>query len=130
LRVPLALALCLPAGCVEQGPPPGSAQAQANAQTAAACRQRADQVYNTQHRDTIYAPPAEVNTPFSASYGPGEEDRGLSALFERDSIMSDCVRNTGAEGDRTPDTQQATSPSGPMAPVHLAPPPPGPLARP
>lgn len=116
-QVPLILGLFLLASCADQGAPPGSAQAQANAQTAAACRQRADQVYNIQHRDTIYAPPPDVNTPFSASYAPGQEDRGLTQLFQRDSIMSDCVRNTGAEGDRTPEPQKA-------------PPPPGPLARP
>jgi hypothetical protein len=108
------------AGCVDPGAPPGSAQSLANAQTAAACRQRADQVYNMRHRDTIYSPPADVNTPFSAGYAPGEEDRGLSRLFERDSMVSDCVRNTGAEGDRTPESEQGT----------LPPPGPGPVARP
>jgi hypothetical protein len=114
--------LIMLAACTDAGPPPGSTQAQTNAQTAAACRQRADQVYNIQHRDTIYAPPADVNTPFSAGYGPGEENRGLSALFERDTIMSDCIRNTGAEGDRTPEMQPGPPPPGL--------PPPSPLARP
>lgn len=120
--LPFLLPIWLLAACTDSGAPPGSAQAQANAQTAAACRQRADQIYNIQHRDTIYAPPPDVNTPFSAGYGPGEEDRGLTHLFERDSIMSDCERNTGAEGTRTPDTQPAPPPSPS--------PPPGPLARP
>ena len=50
---------------------------------------------------------------------PGEEDRGLSALFERDSMMSDCIRNTGAEGDRTLEPEQGPLPPGP-----------GPIARP
>lgn len=105
------LVVCLLTGCVGPGPPPGSAQAQADAQTRAACRQRADEEYNIRHRDTIYAPPSNVNTPYSANYAPGDEDRSLSQLFERDNILSDCVRNTGAEGDRTP--EQAVSPAPP-----------------
>ncbi len=100
------------------GPPPGSPQAQANAQTAAACRQRADELYNIRHRDTIYAPASQVNTPFSANYQPGIPDRGLSQLYERDTMVADCERNIGAEGDRTPDASNAP------------PPPPGPIARP
>ena len=113
--LPFLLPLFLLASCVDSGAPAGSPQSLANAQTAAACRQRADQVYNLRHRDTIYSPPSDVNTPFSASYAPGQEDRGLSQLFERDSMMSDCIRNTGAEGDRTPEPGQGTLPPGPVA---------------
>jgi hypothetical protein len=123
--LPFLLLLGLLASCADPGAPPGSAQAQTKAQTAAACRQRADQVYNTQHRDTIYAPPADVNTPFSASYAPGQDQRGLTQIFERDSIMSDCVRNTGANGDRTPEAQQ-----GPPPETQPGPPPPGSPTRP
>jgi predicted small lipoprotein YifL len=114
-RFPLALLALSLAACAGPGPQPGSAQAQADAQTAAACRQRADAVYNMRHRDTIYAPPPDVNAPFSGSYGPGEEDRTLSQLFEHDSIISDCVRNTGAEGNRTPGQNTAPVNAGPTA---------------
>jgi hypothetical protein len=109
---PALLALVLVA-CA--GPQAGSHQAQADAQTAAACRQRADAVYNMRHRDTIYAPPSDVNTPFSANYGPGEEDRNLSNVFERDSMINDCERNTGAEGDRTPPQNAPPPGSRPVA---------------
>jgi hypothetical protein len=106
--IPLMLAACaLP------GQEPGSPQAQANAETAAACRQRADQEYNIRHRDTIYAPPSQVNTPFSADYAPGVDDRNLSELYEHDTMVSDCERNIGAEGNRTP--EQAPSPPSPVA---------------
>jgi len=110
----LALIVLL-AACAGPGPQPGGAQVQANAATAAACRQRADQVYNMRHRDTIYAPPSDINTPFSANYAPGIGDRGLSDVFERDSMVSDCVRNTGAEGDRTPEQQGTLPPPNPVA---------------
>jgi hypothetical protein len=115
-KLSLGLLLFVLAACAGPGPQLGG-QAQADAQTAAACRQRADEVYNMRHRDTIYAAPSEVNTPFSANYQPGVQDRGLSQIFERDSMVSDCERNIGAEGNRTP--EQDTSPPGP-----------GPVARP
>lgn len=108
-----ALILFLLAACAGPGPQLGTGQARADAETAAACRQRADDVYNMRHRDSIYAPPSQVNTPFSANYQPGVQDRGLSALFERDSMVSDCERNTGAEGDRTPEQGALPPPPGP-----------------
>jgi hypothetical protein len=112
----LATLLALLAGCAFPGAPqPGSPQAQANEQTAAACRQRADALYNIRHRDAIYAPASQVNTPFSANYQPGVPDRGLSDLYERDSMVSDCERNTGSEGDRTPDDAALPPVNAPVA---------------
>ena len=114
--LPLALPVLLLAACAGPGgPAPGSPQAQANAQTAEACQQRADEVYNMRHRDTIYAPPADVNTPFSGSYAPGVEDRTLSGIYERDSMVSDCERNTGVEGSRTPEQGAPPPGYGPVA---------------
>jgi hypothetical protein len=81
-------------------PPPGG-QAQADAQTRAACQQRAEQAYEQQNRAAIYSPPPTVNTPYSANYVPDVSDRGLSDLFAHDRMVSDCVRNTGTESDRT-----------------------------
>jgi len=75
-------------------------------------------MYEVRDRGAIYTPNPSVNTPFSANYQPGIPDRGLSQIYERDSMVADCERNIGAEGDRTPDASQ-----GPL-------PPPGPIARP
>lgn len=110
----LALAsLALLAACAGPGLQfGGGGQTRPSAETAAACRARADEVYNTRHREAIYAPQSQVNTPFSANYQPNVEDRGLSQLFEHDSMVSDCERNTGAEGNRTPE-QRALPPPGP-----------------
>ena len=92
--------------------PPLSGQAEADAQTAAACRQRADQAYDQQNRAQIYSPPSSVNTPYSSNYVPDNTTRGLSDLFAHDRLVSDCVRNTGTTTDRTvPD-----SPSSPASP--------------
>jgi len=97
------------AGCA--APQQGAPATRANAETVAACRQHADQVYDRRHRDTIYSPAQGTNTPFSGNYAPGVPDRGLSQLFERDSLIRDCVRNTGTESDRGP---------GPSAPGLLS----------
>ena len=95
-----ALLLLMLAGCA--GPAlPRTGQARADAETAAACRQRAEQVYNIRHRGEIYSPPPQVNTPFSANYAPGLPDRNLAALHERDELISDCIRNTGTQTNRT-----------------------------
>jgi hypothetical protein len=82
--------------------PPQSPQAQADAATRNACRQRAEQAYEQQNRAAIYSPPATVNTPYSANYTPSQTDRGLSDLFANDRMVSDCVRNTGTGSERTP----------------------------
>jgi hypothetical protein len=111
-RVALAMlgwaGAALLAGCAQ---PPLSGQAEADAQTRAACRQQADQAYQVQNRADIYSPPSSVNTPFSSNYLPGDTGRGLSALFAQDRQVSDCVRNTGTGTDRT--VPAAATPAAP-----------------
>lgn len=101
------------AGC--EGPPQ-SGQAQADAETRAACQARASEAYNQTNRAEIYSPPPTVNTPYSANYVPAMSDRGLSDLFVHDRMVNDCVRNTGTGEER------AAAPS--PAPLPLPPPPP------
>lgn len=95
----LPLLVLILSGC-ESGAPL-SGQAQADQQTRAACRQRADEVYNQQNRGEIYSPPPSVNTPFSNNYVPGISDRGLSQLYVHDRMINDCVRNTGTGAERS-----------------------------
>lgn len=94
---------------------PQGGQAQADAATRAACQQRANQAYDQQNRGEIYSPTANVNTPFSANYLPGQADRGLSDLFAHDRMINDCIRNTGTGTER--------SPLSPPAGARAAPPP-------
>ena len=86
--------------CTFGGPPPSSADARASAETVAACRHRADEVYQQQNRPDIYSPQPAINTPSSGAYAPGVTDRGLSTLYARDNLIRDCVRNTGTETSR------------------------------
>lgn len=97
-RLPVVLAAFALSACA--GPAPQGSQAQADASTRAACRQRADDVYNQQNRGEIYSPASQVNTPYSANYLPGASDRGLAQQFGFDRQISDCVRNTGTEAGR------------------------------
>lgn len=96
----LTLALLTLTACTDAPAPTG--QAKADAATQAACRQRADEVYDQQNRGAIYAPQSSFNTPFSANYTPGVTDRGLADLYEHNRLIRDCVRNTGTGTDRTP----------------------------
>jgi hypothetical protein len=89
----LALSAC------DSAPPTG--QAKADAATQAACRQRADQIYEQQNRGQIYSTQSQVNTPYSANYVPDVTNRGLSDLFAHDRTISDCVRNTGTGTERS-----------------------------
>jgi hypothetical protein len=89
---PLALSQCAP-------PPSPTGQARADAATVTACREQADAAYNRTHRDSIYTI-SNRDSPFSSNYAPGV-DRGLSQRFGRDTMIRDCVRNTGTETDRS-----------------------------
>jgi hypothetical protein len=98
--------------------PPSSGQAQADAQTRAACRQRADQAYDQQNRAAIFSPPSSVNTPFSSNYVPDNTTRGLSDLFAHDRLVSDCVRNTGTGTDRAVPAEPTAPGTAPPPPAH------------
>ncbi len=118
LRVLALMALVAVTGC--ESPPPQTGQARADAATRAACRQRANEVYDRQNRGTIYSTQSQVNTPFSGSYTFGTQDRGLSQLFAHDQMINDCVRNTGTGTERT--TPPAAADAAPPAAADAAPP--------
>jgi hypothetical protein len=109
----LPLLLLATIGLVACATQPGT-ESHADAATEAACRQRADQVYNQQNRGDIYRPPPQVNTPFSANYNAGVSDRGLSDLYAHDKLIRDCVRNTGTGAERS--GQQNEGPTPPVRP--------------
>ncbi|WP_428537154.1 hypothetical protein [Rhodopila sp.] len=96
--VALLLAVAL-AGCDRPAP---TGQARADAETRAACENRAEQAYEQQNRAEIYGPQSQVNTPYSANYVSGDSTRGLSDLFVHDRMVSNCIRNTGTNTERTP----------------------------
>lgn len=111
-------------------PAPLRSQEQADAQTVAACRTRANEVFDQQNRGTIFSQQSQVNMPYSANWTPDVPNRGLSQVFGFDRMVNDCVRNTGTSTSRTPtgSTAGITTPNGPTTGEKTAPPPP--LARP
>lgn len=110
LRSTLALTLATLAAC--QNAPP-TAQERADQKTLAACRERANQVYAEQNRGAVYEQNNSLS-PFSSSYVSGITTRGLGERYGHDTMIADCVRNTGAA---TPANSQ------PPTPPKLAPPP-------
>jgi len=90
------------AGCAAPatGPRPSAAQA-------AACRQRADEVYDRQnradlYRSDIYAGGAR-DAMFSGTGSPGASIGQLSARFARDRLVDDCLRGAANNVASTPD---------------------------
>lgn len=100
LVVAAALAALL-AGCAAPEP-----QSHAAAVNAAVCRQRADQVYALRNRDQVYKDDTYATSardaPLSTSGTIGVTSRGLSARYERDQILSDCLAGTGSSVGATP----------------------------
>jgi hypothetical protein len=91
---------------------PVTGQAEADAQTRAACRQRAEQIYETQNRGAIYGAPMQVNTPQSGNYTPVVTDRGLADLFANNRLIDDCIRNTGTGAEVSQPAGNPTTPKG------------------
>ena len=101
LLASLALAACDGGGSYGGGSGVGGgAISRSDAATLAACSQHADQVYDQRNRAAIYMPQSSVNTPYSANFTPEVTTRGLADRYSRDSMIRDCVRNTGTETDR------------------------------
>jgi hypothetical protein len=72
-------------------------RSQASAAQKAACRQRADEVYEKQNRGDVYRADNFAggmrDTPYAAQGMPGSPNAGLSARFARDTLFDDCLRN-------------------------------------
>jgi hypothetical protein len=106
----LALALGgVLAGCAPPaGPPP-------TAQQMAACRQRADEVWERNNRGEIYR--ADVyasgtrDAMFSSSGSPNLGVRELQGRFARDQILSDCLRAVAGNVGSNPDSPTAPMPA-------------------
>lgn len=134
----LAVPILLLAACQSAAPPPavsapaGGAgrQGRADAERAAYCRQRAEEVYLSQNRGELYRTDNR-DTPFSGGFVSGMTNRGLPDRFAQDRMIADCIRNTGERMDpvHPADASPAAAPSGSVGPgftVQKAPPPPPP----
>ena len=64
-------------------------------QTQAACRERANEIWEQQDRAEIYKPNSSVNTPFSANWEPDVPSRGLADQYAYGKTVADCERDSG-----------------------------------
>ena len=91
------------AGCAR---PPGAASSASPAQ-AAACRQRADEVYERQNRADVYRSDTYASGTRDAmfsSYGsPAASIATLSGRFARDRMLDECLRGVAGNVASTPD---------------------------
>ena len=130
--VALALAMATLCACDNSTiPAPLRSQSQADAQTVAACRQRANQVFDQQNRGAIFSQGSQANMPFSANYTPDMPSRGLSQQFGFDRMVNDCIRNTGTGTSRTQSGEAAAAAhtASPSSGDKTAPPPPPPAQQ-
>jgi hypothetical protein len=70
-------------------------------QTQAACRERANEIWEQQDRAEIYKPNSSVNTPFSANWEPDVPSRGLADQFAYGKTVADCERESGGGSEQS-----------------------------
>jgi hypothetical protein len=104
-----------------------SDRAGASPKAMAACRQRADQVYDMQNRGDVYRSDmiagGQRDAPFGAVGNPGNVSTGLSARYARETMVDDCLNGLSV-------TPAAPSESPPLTAPSESPPLTAPLAAP
>lgn len=108
------LAVVLLAGCAAPtGPRPTAAQQ-------AACRQRADEVYDRQNRADLYRSDTYAggtrDAMFSSTGSPGGVAH-LSARYARDRMLDSCLRGAAGNVASTPDAPTPTGTPPAAAPA-------------
>ena len=71
-------------------PMQASPRTQANRQAVAECRAQADRTYAAQNRGDL-SRRDDLDDPFAAGYVSGIVTRGLSAQYQRDNMVQDCL---------------------------------------
>ena len=95
------------------GPSGTAAEVRGGQETRAACRERAEQMYDQRDRHRIYTANPQTNTPSSANYLSDVPSRGLSAQFEYERTVNDCVRNSTYGGEPSLSGPPVITPTGP-----------------
>jgi hypothetical protein len=114
LMAMLALSACSagPMGSSESsavGPSGDPGQSRTDLAAQAACRQRANEMYEQRDRSRIYGANSTANTPYSANSSVGVPSQGLSGQFAYDETIAECERNTGT-GAQLPDNSGVPPP--------------------
>ena len=85
----------------------------------AACRKRADQIFEMQNRGAVYAADAyrtnDRDSPFTSNGLTGVTSQGLGAQYQRDQFEDDCLRSTNSTA---PTQLQPAQPAGSPPSTH------------
>lgn len=92
-RLVLPALVAASVGACQRLPPPTRADAALRAE----CRQQVDRQYSAQNRADLTRRD-ERDFAFAASYNSGIPSRGLGAQYQRDQMVSDCLRASGDRG--------------------------------
>lgn len=119
---PLALTAVLVGGLLAGCSAPQGAGGTASPAQAAACRQRADEVYERQNRADVYRSDTYAggtrDAMFSSTGSPAAAMAGLPGRFARDRMLAECLRGAAGNVASTPDAPApATAPAPPAAPA-------------
>lgn len=91
----LAPLLCGVAGC-------GPRETDQQLATEDYCRQAANRVFDTQHRDDLLSSEDQTDSPLSSTGLPGVPNKGLSDQYIHENRVDDCIaRRTAATEDGT-----------------------------
>lgn len=117
---PLAIAAVLVGGLLAGCSAPQGSAGTASPAQAAACRQRADEVYERQNRADVYRSDTYASgtrdAMFSSTGSPAAALAGLPGRFARDRMLAECLRGAAGNVASTPDAPApATAPAAPVA---------------
>jgi hypothetical protein len=116
---PLALAAILVGGLLAGCAAPQGAATTATPAQAAACRQRADEVYERQNRADVYRSDTYASgtrdAMFSSTGSPAAAVAGLPGRFARDRMLAECLRGVAGNVASTPDAPAPTPTPAPAA---------------
>ncbi len=99
--------------------------AKTDAAILAACRQRANEMYDRRNRAEIYAPQYGGNSPLSGTYTDVGVNRGLSSQFAFEQMVRDCVRTANVSNAPAAAGVPGSPPPGALPGAGTALPPPG-----
>jgi hypothetical protein len=92
-----SILIALPAACARQPPP-----SPADAITAETCRKRVDAIYSARNPEQVYQQDNYLSStrdaPFGTSGTIGVTTRGLAGEYQRQQMLSDCIKGQGPIG--------------------------------
>jgi hypothetical protein len=117
-RVTPLLAACVVLGALAGcAPQVQSARSRATAAQIAACRHRADEVWQQQNRSEVYRSDSWAtstrDSPFAGAGLPGTVSSGLSGQYAREQMLDNCLNSaTGSGGTAAQEPEQPDPLSG------------------